>query len=64
MDMFQSIISEDLFSDMQCIEGCIPPPPPPPPHTLDFNLAEVTPIRDLPGQFGTCAQQCESGQLS
>ena len=38
---------------MQRIEDC----------PLDFNLVEITPIRDLPGQFGACAQQCESGLL-
>ena len=30
---------------------------------LDCNLAEITPIRDLPGQFGACAQQCETSLL-
>ena len=30
---------------------------------LDYNLDEITPIRDLPGHFGTCAQQCETSLL-
>ena len=51
--MFSSTISQDLNSDMQCIENC----------PLDCNLAEITPNRVLPGQFGACAQQCESGLM-
>ena len=51
--MFPSIISQDLYSDMQRIDDC----------PLECNLAEITQIRDLPGQFGACAQQCESGLL-
>ena len=31
---------------------------------LDCYLAETTPIQDLPGQFGACAQQCETSLLS
>ena len=54
IDTFPSIISQDLYSDMQRIED----------WTLDFNLAEITQIRDLPGQFGACAQQCENGLLT
>ena len=42
-----------VLSDMQRIEDC----------PLDCNLAEIMPIQDLPGQFGACAQQCESGLL-
>ena len=38
---------------MQRIEDC----------PLDCTLAEITPIQDLPGQLGACAQQCESGLL-
>ena len=46
-------MSQDLYSDMQRIEDC----------PLDCNLAEITPIRDLPGQFGACAQQCEHNNV-
>ena len=38
IDTFPTIISQDLYSDMQRIEAC----------PLDCNLAEITPIRDLP----------------
>ena len=50
IDMFPSIIFKDLYSNMQSIEDC----------PLDCNLTEMTPILDLPGQFGACTQQCET----
>ena len=53
-DTFSSIISQDIYSNRQHIEDC----------PFDCNLAEITLIRDLPGQFGACAQQCESGLLA
>ena len=53
IDIFSSFSSEDLYSDMQRIKDC----------RLDCNLVEITPIRDLLGQFGACAQQYESGLL-
>ena len=31
--------------------------------SLDCNFAEITPTGDLPGQFGACAQQCETSLL-
>ena len=30
---------------------------------LDCNLTEITQIQVLPGQFGTCTQQCETSLL-
>ena len=50
IDMFPSIIFQDLYSDTQRIEEC----------PLDCNLTEITPIQDLPGQVGSCAQQSET----
>ena len=44
--MFPSIIFDDLHFNVQRIDDC----------SLDCNLAEITSIRDLPGQFGACAQ--------
>ena len=43
-----------------------PLPPPPPPahtHTHSIVISLITPIRDLTGQFGVCAQQWKSGLL-
>ena len=49
IDMFLPITFEDFYFNMQC--------------TRDCNLAEITPIRDLPEQFCACAQQCETSLL-
>ena len=40
-DIFTSIIPENLYSDIHRIEDC----------PLNCNLAEITQIRYLPGQF-------------
>ena len=38
---------------MQRIEDC----------PVDCDLAEITPIRNLPGKFRACAQLCETSTL-